>query len=146
MSELHLVGMCGHSQGTPVVCKACMDAERDRLHSHIQNLQVTNGSLTDIVDKLKSEHTIHVNRITELSEENDRLRADVEEAGKNMDHWIHEANSVSLDRDRWKSRAERLEGALKKIHNAEYTCAQSVLAYEMTLTAKAALEQGEDKP
>lgn len=44
-----------------------------------------------------------------LTKENIALKAEVEEANKNTDHWQHEANAIGLDRAHWKKEAERFQ-------------------------------------
>ena len=83
-----------------------LEAERDALHlqfnivnDHLQKMQVTNGSLTDEVDRLKAE----LEECRELHEE----------CHVNVGIWKE-------DRDLWKSKADKLAEALEACLSLRY--------------------------
>lgn len=76
-----------------------IEAERDRLHKclkisndHLQKMQVTNGSLTDEISRLKAE--------------------------VRFEHVMME--QIAEDRDGWKAKAEKMAEALKRQIDHEY--------------------------
>ena len=78
-----------------------LEAERDRLHDHLQKMQITNGSLTDEVDRLK----VEPEEKTKALDQNDIA-------------WARN-HALIADRDLWKSKAEKLAEALR--HCAKYS-------------------------
>lgn len=58
----------------------------------------------------------HTSKLECLESERDRLKAELEEANRNTDHWSHDANALRLDRDLWKLKAEKMAEALLSLY------------------------------
>jgi hypothetical protein len=80
-------------------CRKALEAERDSLADHLLKMQVTNGSLTDEIDRLKAE----------LEKRHEKCKEDYDEAVKNRWDACTERDTARNEANLWKSKAEALE-------------------------------------